>query len=298
MDVIGFGALNLDRLYRVERIAREGEHIAIKDMKESPGGSAANTIAGLARLGFNTGFIGAVGDDNEGVTLIEDFRACSVDTRGISILDGRTGVIIGFIDDDGERTLYPYPGVNSVLGEADLDMDYVRNTGFLHLTSFVDEKQFKLQKKLIQKLPDVKISFGPGILYARKGLKALLPVLKKSFVVFLNEVEVKEITGFGYGEGSGLLIEKGAGIVAVTLGKEGCFVRDEGDSHLIPAYSAPVLDSTGAGDAFATGFLYTLLRGGSILDAGREGNRIASLCIQEIGAREGLPYKKNLEGVL
>ena len=298
MDIIGFGALNLDRLCIVERIAREGEHIAIQDIRESPGGSAANTIVGLARLGFSTGFIGAIGNDNEGKILLGDFKNSGVDTGGISILNGRTGIIIGFIDAHGERTLYPYPGVNSILDGANIDIEYAKNTEFLHLTSFVNETQFELQKKLIHELPRVKISFSPGILYVRRGLEALMPIIKRSFVIFLNETEIREITGQDYEKGSRLLIEKGARIVAVTLGKEGCFVMDKEDSHHIPAYPTKVVDTTGAGDAFATGFLYVLLKGGSILDAGKNGNRIASLCIQRIGAREGLPYKDDLEEIL
>jgi len=63
-DVIGFGALNLDRLYRVERIAKPGEHEKILGAFEAPGGSAANTVAGLAGLGLRTGFVGAVGTDS------------------------------------------------------------------------------------------------------------------------------------------------------------------------------------------------------------------------------------------
>lgn len=298
MDVIGFGALNLDRLYRVERIAREGEHIAIQDMNEFPGGSAANTIAGLARLDLKTGFIGAVGNDNEGRILLEDFERCGVNVEGISILNGKTGIIIGFIDKNGERTLYPYPGVNDMISEDNVDIEYARNTEFIHLTSFVNEKQFELQKKLIQKLQEVRVSFGPGILYARRGLEALMPIIKKSYVIFLNAVEIKEITGMEYREGSRLLVEKGARIVAVTLGEEGCFVIDKEGSYHISGYLTKVIDTTGAGDAFATGFLYVLLKGGSIVEAGKNGNRIASLCIQKIGAREGLPYKKDLEEIL
>jgi ribokinase len=293
MDIIGFGALNLDMLYMVDRIAREGEHVAIRDMREFPGGSAANTIAGLARLGFSAGFIGAVGNDNAGKILMGDFRDCGVDTGGISIINGKTGIIVGFVDANGERTLYPYSGVNDILGEENIDQKYAKNTRFLHLSSFVNEKQFELQKELVQKLPGVNVSFSPGILYARKGLEALIPLIKRSDVIFLNETEIGEITNIDYREGAELLIENGAGIVAVTLGKDGCFVMDKENSHDIPAHpSTRVVDTTGAGDAFAAGFLSVLLGGGSISDAGREGNRIASLCIQKIGARDGLPYNR------
>ena len=73
-DAIGFGALNVDKIYKVNRIAREGEECFISECQEAPRGSAANTIVGLAKLGLKTGFIGKVADDYEGHLLINDFK--------------------------------------------------------------------------------------------------------------------------------------------------------------------------------------------------------------------------------
>ena len=84
-DVICFGALNTDRLYRVNRIAREDEESYITDFKEAPGGSAANTAVGLARLGLKVGYIGKVSDDREGKLLMKDFEKEGVNTDGIVV---------------------------------------------------------------------------------------------------------------------------------------------------------------------------------------------------------------------
>ena len=227
MDVVGFGALNLDRLYRVKRIAKAGEHAPILDVTDSPGGSAANTVSGLARLGARCGFIGAVGDDAEGRIMLEDFERFGVDTNGVSVLkDARTGIIIGFVDSKGERTLYPYPGANSLLGIEHIDIAYAQKAMFLHLTSFVSEKQFQIQKKVLSELPDIELSFSPGDLYSKKGMKALMPFIKRSSVIFLNESEARELTGKKYKDACSILLDKGARIVAVTLGKKGCYVTD------------------------------------------------------------------------
>lgn len=292
MDVVGFGALNLDRLYKVERIALEGEHVPVESVTESPGGSSANTIAGLAGMGMKTGFIGAVGRDPEGGLMLDDFRRRGVDTSGIRTLEGRTGIIIGFVDSKGERTLYPYPGANSLLSEKDVDIGYVRKAGFIHLTSFVGNDQFQLQKKLVKGLTGTKISVAPGDLYTKKGLSALRPIIKRSTVLFLNDSEIRSLTGESYRKGSRTLMDEGAKIVAVTLGKRGCFVLDESGGLEIPARKVNAIDSTGAGDAFAAGFLYTLTKGGPILEAGRNGNRVASLCVRTKGARNWIKKKK------
>lgn len=290
MEIIGFGALNLDRLCMVERLAKPGEHIAIRDIKEFPGGSAANTITGLARLGVKTGFIGAVGNDSEGKRILDDFSMDSVNLDGIVHLEGKTGVIIGFVDSDGERTLYPYSGVNDRIEIDHIDFDYLKKTKFLHISSFVNEKQFEIQKELIRRFPEIKISFAPGILYSRKGLDGLSPIIQKSFIVFVNETEIREITGEDYKEGSKILMNSGAELVAVTLGRDGCYVRAENKDYHIPVYPTKVIDSTGAGDAFATGFLYGIIRNEKIPYCGKLGNKIASLCIREFGARTGLPF--------
>ena len=115
-DVIGFGALNVDKIYQVGRIAREGEESFILSTSESPGGSAANTIVGLARLGAKTGFIGKVADDQEGNLLLSDFRTEGVNIDGIVIAKhGHSGAVFAFIDMKGERALYVHPSVNDSL---------------------------------------------------------------------------------------------------------------------------------------------------------------------------------------
>ncbi len=152
-----------------------------------------------------------------------------------------------------------------------------------------------LQKKIAKKLPDVRISFSPGDLYVKKGPGRLSQLVKRSSVLFLNESEAEGLTGEGYREGAETLLDKGAGIVAVTLGSRGCFVAGSEGCYDVPAYKVPVVDTTGAGDAFAAGFLYTLIRGGSLFEAGRNGNKVASLCIRKVGARTGLPTGSSLK---
>jgi ribokinase len=290
MDAVGFGALNLDRLYKVDRLADAGTHQEILNSEECPGGSAANTIAGLANLGLSTGFIGAVGDDAEGEIMLKDFAQRGVDTKGVSILKARTGFIIGFVDARGERTLYPHPGANSKLAFSPKQAAYAKRAKILHLSSFVDEKQLEAQKKLVSQLPkSVKISFSPGGLYSRKGMKALLPIIERSHVVFLNEEEIKALTGKGHAAGSRVLIDAGAKMVAATLGGRGCFVSDGKSEHMLPAEKVEVIDTTGAGDAYAAGFLFALIKGKNIEEAGKLGNKMAALCITALGARTSLP---------
>jgi ribokinase len=295
-DVVCFGALNVDKLYRVNRIAREDEHSFITDFVEAPGGSAANTAVGLARLGLRVGYIGKVAEDNEGNFLLSDFKRENVDTRGVVISrKGISGIVFGFIDEEGNRALYVAPGVNDSLAFEEINLEYASNTKFLHFTSFVGESPLIAQKKLLKAASDVKLSFDPGELYARRGLTVMKPFLERCYVVSPNENELKMLTGKEYKEGSKILLKEGASIVAVKLGRRGCYVTDGKEGHLIEPPDVERVDTTGAGDAFCAGFLYGLIKGKDLYECGRLGNFVASKCITKIGARKGLPKLSDLQ---
>lgn len=296
-DVIGFGALNVDKFYHVNKIAREGEESFILKMSESPGGSAANTIVGLARLGLKTGFVGKVANDHEGQLLLDDFRREGVNTDGIMLAKrGNSGTVSAFIDKNGERALYVHPSVNDSLTFEEINLEYVNQTEFLHLTSF-DEEPFKAQKHLIDRLVNVKVSLDPGEIYARKGLASLRSIVKRCYVVMPSENEVKLLTGKDWKEGAKQLLNEGAEIVAVKLGQKGCYVTNGNQDHVIPPYRTSVVDTTGAGDAFCAGFLFGLAKKKDLDECGRLGNLVASKCIAKVGARTGLPRTHELKGI-
>ncbi|MBX5320685.1 MAG: carbohydrate kinase family protein [Candidatus Bathyarchaeota archaeon] len=300
-DVVGFGALNVDKLYKVNKIAGPEEEGFIISCEETCGGSAANTIVGLARLGCRVGFIGKVAGDREGKMLIEDFCREGADTRGIvKVKTGRSGVVMGFVDQKGERALYVDSGVNDTIEFEEVNKKYAYETKILHLTSFVGEKSFETQKRLVENLPkNVKISLDPGELYARKGLKTLSPILTRSFVLMPNAKEIALLTGEkDYVAGAETLLKMGAKIVAVKLGSRGCYVTDGKEKHHIEAFKVQVVDTTGAGDAFCAGFLYGLINGKPLYECGKIGNFVASKCIMKMGARTGLPRIEELKLLL
>jgi len=297
-DVVGFGALNVDKLFKVNKIAAAEEESFIIGYEEACGGSAANTIVGLSRLGCKVGFIGKVADDREGKMLIEDFQREGVDINGIiRAKHGRSGTVMGFVDEKGERALYVDPGVNDKIEFSEINVEYASQARFLHLTSFVGEASFRTQKQLVEALPkNVKISLDPGVLYARKGLAKLEPLIKRTFVLMPNLIELELLTKTtDYKEAAHFLMERGAKIVTVKLGDKGCYVTNGKEEHHIEAFRVKVVDTTGAGDAFCAGFLYGLISGKSLYECGRLGNFVASRCIMKMGARTGLPRLEDLE---
>jgi ribokinase len=299
-DAMGFGALNVDKLFKVNRIALAEEESFVTNYLETCGGSAANTIVGLSRLQCKTGFIGKIGSDREGELLLENFHKEHVDTEGIVRSEkGRSGTVIGFIDAKGERALYVDSGINDTITWDQKNVEYADQAKFLHLTSFVGEKPFKVQRKLLGLLSDnVRISLDPGEIYARKGLNALEPFLRRAYVVMPNARELSLLLGSpDYKRNADILLKHGVKIVAVKLGREGCYVTDGKERFHIDSFRVKVADTTGAGDAFCAGFLYGLINGEGLQDCGKIGNFVASKCVMKVGARSGLPELADLEGV-
>jgi ribokinase len=290
-DVIGLGALNYDVLYAVERIAKEGEEVGILAVEKVPGGSAANTIVALARLGIDVGFVGIVGNDKEGELILEEFRKEGVEAM-LRKEAGNTGAAIAFVDAKGERALYILPGVNDRLCMENIDMEFIDQAKFLHMSSFVSKEQLDMQLELARRVKS-KLSFSPGMLCFHYKLDDLVGLIERSEVIFLSIRELKSLLkGEDYEKGTERLLNIGAKIVSVTLGERGCYVADAtGESYLIEAYPTAVVDTTGAGDAFAAGFLFGLLSEKGIYESGKTGNLVASFCIREYGCRKGLPYK-------
>jgi ribokinase len=177
----------------------------------------------------------------------------------------------------------------------------------VHLSSFADDRQLKLQVASVKKLKDsVRVSLAPGMIYVTKGLKALSPLFKRTYVVFMNREEIERLTGKDFSAGASELVKSGCRIIVVTLGqglakgKAGmitAYIRDVEKEYEVVSQKAvrkSPLETTGAGDAFAAGFLFGLLKGQRIEECGLLGDIAAGFAIKKLGARSGLPTLSQL----
>ena len=206
-----------------------------------------------------------------------------------------------------KRSLYVLAGANGSLSLQDIDLDYINQAEYLHLSSFVDDAQFALSQRIVGYLSEmVKLSFSPGALYVARGMKALKPLLAHTDVLFINRDEIEKLTGEDFQKGAGLCLKDRCKSVAVTLGegiKRGsrtfaAYIREEKNEWFIDAGKTSrinVADTTGAGDAFAAGFLFGLLEGKQLETCGKLGHCAAHLSLKCSGARQGLPTRRQLE---
>jgi ribokinase len=300
MDIIGFGALNFDRLYKVDALNAGDDELHIKEEHEAPGGSGANSIYALGKLGLKAGFVGAVGGDPEGREILDSFKSAGVDTTGITIKDDlKSSMILGFVDNTGERALYVSPRANSALTWQDIDMEYVTRSKMLLLSSFVSEEQLNLQKKLLESVPEnVKVIFTPGALYSRRGFNALKPILERTNLLFINTEEIKLLLNEDYQSGVKKLLDFGVHTVVVTLGVKGCYGCSQELELEVPAIETNVVDTTGAGDAFAAGYIWGMANDKTPEICAKAGSFVASKCIEVMGARAGIPSEPELKAYL
>ena len=284
--IVGFGALNLDKIYMVDKIPGRDEEGYVIDLEMHPGGSSANTIAGLAVFGIKTSFIGKIGSDEEGRILLGDFIKRGVDTSGIVTAEGRSGVAMIFVDREGNRAILVDPGVNDTISIRDVRMELVEQAELVHMTSFICKNGLDSFRSQIEISGMARgVSFDPGMPYVERGLKELEPILKNTTILLPNRMEMEMLFRMDYRDASSHAIEMGAETVAVKLGEKGCYVTDGRKEHFIKSFPSDPVDTTGAGDAFNAGFLYAWHKNKSLEECGRIGNFVAGRLIERIGAR-------------
>ena len=297
-EVIGFGALNVDKLYSVENIASKDEESFIKSETDTPGGSAANTIVGLSRLGCSTSIIGKIAEDEDGDLIEYHLAINGVYSNNLIYSEtGSTGKCLGFVDENGERCLYIDPGVNDEIKIGEINPLNIMRCKIMHYTSFVGDS-FNAQIELLEKLNDqCVLSFDPGMLYVQKGFDELRPILERTNILLINESELRLLCNNNKSPLKELAIgflDLGIETVVVKKGAEGVFAMNNSSECEVEPFRCDVVDTTGAGDSFNSGFLYSYLKGYDLEKSCRIGNWVASKAIEGFGM-EKFPTLKDLE---
>jgi len=256
------------------------------------GGSAANTIYALAKMGFSCGYLGKVGKDGEGDFLLEGLMKVGVNTEKIK-REGRSGLCVVLLGKRKDRSIIILPNTNDTLSYSDLDPKYVDEAEFLHMSSFLGELPFEAQKRIARKTR-AKISFDPGEPHASKGIEELISILERTFILFPTEKEVEILTCKDYKEGCRELLKLGIEIVACKLGERGSYILCQEEELEIPPQRRRIVDTTGAGDVYAAGFLAGLLKKLSLAECARLATFAASQSIRGFG-RNTYPDQKILQ---
>ncbi len=252
----------------------------------TPGGSVCNTMRSMSSLGANTGFIGKIGDDSIG-RFYEDALEKAGVTAYFTKTDGLSGSCTVMISPDGERTMATFLGPAPTITPDEISEEMLANYQCIYIEGYllVNEPLVRSTMEKAKRL-GLKVALDLSnfnIVNAFRGmLEDLIP--KYVDILFSNESEAEAYTGQRAADAVRTL--SGAVEVAlVTLGKEGALVGSHGRFYSVPAEGGKPVDTTGAGDNFAAGFLYGLSVGASLPLSARIGSMLAGYAIDVVGPR-------------
>mgnify|MGYP001265241228 CR=1 FL=1 len=273
---------------------------SIKVEKESSGGSAANTLAGIAQLGANVGFIGRVKDDNLGKTFTEDLRSSGANFQTPPQINGAsTARCMIFVTPDAQRTMCTFLGTSVDLEPKDLDLSMVANTSVLYLEGYLWDNisakdAFITASKLCKNSGGkVALSLSDSFCVKRHQESFIDLVENHVDILFANEDEIKSLyTRKDFNEIL-VYLQKKCKVSAITLGESGSIIITEKETFNIKSYKfGPTIDTTGAGDLYAGGFLYGYTTGKSISHCGHIGSICAGHIVTQLGSRSNISLKQ------
>jgi sugar/nucleoside kinase (ribokinase family) len=267
---------------------------------EISGGSVANSLAGVASFGGRAGFIGKVADDEFGRIFSHDIRSIGVHFNSAPVSGSMpTSRSLILVTPDGERTMNTFLGISTDLTGGQLDRDLIRDSAILYLEGYLFDR------------PDAKQAFQDAVGVAKKASRKVALSLSDAFcvdrhraeflalirsgvdIVFANETEIKSLYETQSFDEAANHARRDIKLAALTRSAKGSHIFLDGkDIAIAAAPVAQVVDTTGAGDLYAAGFLYGVAHGLSLETSGKLASLAAAEVISHIGARPAVPLNQ------
>ena len=273
----------------MDMISREQMYVIRKyqantETTQAPGGANCNTMRAIALLGGQSGFIGKVGDDNLGEFYEEALLKAGVASYLIKT-EGPSGACTVFISPDGERTMGTFLGPAPTISPDEITEDVLRGYDCIHIEGYliVNEELVRETMKKAKRL-GLKVALDLANYNIVNAYKGLLEEVIPQYVdiLFANASEAEAFTGLPAQEAVKAL-EKQVHVALVTLGKDGSLIGSEGKFYHVDAEGGKPVDTTGAGDNFAAGFLYGQSVGASLVQSAQIGSMLSGYVIDVVG---------------
>ncbi|WP_231185271.1 carbohydrate kinase family protein [Haladaptatus sp. DYF46] len=288
--VVTAGHINWDVTLSVDALPEPDGEARITSQQRSGGGSAANVAAALAGMDVSTGLVGSIGSDEHGLLVRRELTNAGVDcTHVIEVAGIETTTKYLIVDEGGEVMVLGNEGANETIAPEDVRPEYVTGAEHLHLTSQRPETAAELAR--IATEADLSVSFDPGRRLAERDFSRALAY---SDVVFLNDREAATILDGDLEHPSSELHGR---VVVIKHGRRGARVDTTKGVYTHPGFGVESVDSTGSGDAFAAGFIATLLDSNDYERALEYANACGALTAMAAGARTA-PTPERVEAFL
>lgn len=300
--IVVLGIFVADMAFRAERPPRIGETILGSGFLLGPGGKGSNQSVGIARAGGDVTFISRLGNDTFGNMARKIWAEAGVKGEVISEPDSTTGAAYIFIDQNtGENAIIVYPGAAAEISPDDID----RWGGIIDGAAIFMTQLEQPVDAALHALQRAKASGVTTILNPAPAAALPDEIWPLCDILTPNETEAGELTGIEVAslddarKAAGRLCAMGVGTALITLGETGALLHGQGISELIPPIChAPVVDTTGAGDAFNAGFAVALADGKTLEQAAIFGSATAGLSVTRQGTAQSMPDRPDIEEAL
>ena len=303
MDVLSAGLIVSDIIvHPVDAGIFDMDTQVLENITFASGGDALNVATNLARLGIDTGLAGVIGDDAAGNHILSTLQSAGVNCENIIKSDkNQTSTCVVLCEKSGERHFLYYGKSNDELKQSMIPDEVfsqikILNVGSAMALSGLDgdglAELFRRAKKY-----GVTTTFDATHDNQGKWLEKIEKALEYTDVFIPSYGEAKMITGLDKPEDmAGFMKKYNLKIFGVKLGSQGCYITDFKESQIVPVFACDnVVDTTGAGDAFMSGFICGLLKGFGYIDCARLGSAVSNFCIQHFGATGYLPDYEGLK---
>lgn len=265
-----------------------GTKILVNDIAFHSGGGGMNTAVSLARKGLKTAFLGVLGRDTNGIYIRTLLDASGVDFIG-NIREGMTGVSI-ILDSrtKKDRTILAYKGVNNQLKFSEINLAKLDSKWFYFCS--MEGESFKTLEKLADyaKKKKIRVVFNPSSYLAKEGMNYLKRIISATDILVLNDEEAGYLVGRGTINSMLRKLQRHVKIVIITRGHEGASAYNGISKYTIKPGKVKVVETTGAGDAFASGVLAGIIMRNDLEFALKLGQANAESVIKNIGAKNNL----------
>ncbi|MBP0018116.1 MAG: ribokinase [Cyanobacteria bacterium SBLK] len=292
MTIVALGSINMDLVIKAPRLPSAGETLMGHEFFSAFGGKGANQAVAVAKLGHAVEFVGQVGGDDFGQTLLLALNVAGVNTDGVSINPkAHSGVASIVVSENGDNTIACAAGANGTVGEREV-------TYFKNLLGGIKVALLELGIPLATVLQAARVAREAGVATILdpapipdtfpEELYALVDIMTP------NELEASQLVGFEVGDretatqAAAVLRERGVKTVIITLGEQGALCVGE-DSFWQSAFPVETVDTVAAGDAFNGAFAVAIAEGKSLSEAMRWGAIAGSLAVTKPGAQSSLP---------
>lgn len=271
-----------------------GSKIEIKKIVFTSGGGGTNAAVTFAKQGLTTACIGVTGNDFNGREVINELAKEGIETRYFQKHeDDFTAYSVILVDSSGERTILSYKGEGQHFDVSKVDFDQLQ-TKWLFLDSLGGH--YDLLEKAVNWAGsnNIKLATNPGGKELGHGLEKLRPLMKDFSIVIMNQEEASGLTGIDYKKEEEIfkfMDEIIGGTFVMTKGPEGVVVSDGKNIYRAGIPASPIIERTGAGDAFSSGFITEYIRSGNISKAIQFATANASSVVTQYGAKAGILKK-------